>query len=129
MNEPILMAGTNEKLSQELCAALEREHFRTISSSSLVNLELNVQKGSRQLVILDLDTLPVDNRYIRNLRRHNPGVCIIGLSSRSFHPELEEAMSSHIFACLGKPVDFEELIYWIRCIQEDEMTRSDLPEL
>jgi DNA-binding NtrC family response regulator len=85
----------------------------------LGNLENNIQEEGRHVVILDLDTLSVDNRSIRDLRRRRPGVCIIGISSRSFHPELEEAMSSHIYACLSKPVDTEELIYWIRAICED----------
>jgi len=77
-------------------------------------LEKNVRAGACQAVILDLDSLPVDNRLLRNLRRKDPSVRIIVLSSRRFHPELEEAMSTHIYACLSKPVDSEELIYWLK---------------
>ena len=119
MRDAIVVVGAGEEQSQELCAALEREEFRTIPSDSLVKLEKNIRRASRHVVILDLDIFPVDNLFIRNLRRQYPGACIIALSSRSFHPELKEAMSKHIYACLGKPVDTEELIYWTRSICED----------
>ena len=116
---PIVVVGGDEEQSQELRSALESEHCRISSVHSLDSLERNLEEGDRHVVVLDLDTLAVDNRYIRNLRKANPEICIIGLSSRSFHPELKEAMSTHIYACLSKPVDTEELIYWVRSICED----------
>ena len=128
MHQPIVVVGGNKKESQEVCSALESEHCLTITEESLTNLERNIHKRLRHVVILDLDTLSVDNRSIRDLRRRRPGVCIIGISSRSFHPELEEAMSSHIYACLTKPVDTEELIYWIRAICEDWTESRDLTD-
>jgi hypothetical protein len=73
-------------------------------------------RWNTNIFILDLDTLPVNNRLFRTLRRTNPAVCIIGLSSRPFHPELEEAMSQHIYACLSKPLDEEELFYWVKSL-------------
>jgi len=115
---PILMAGADEELSSELSSALEREDLGVTRADSLTSVEKKLQGESRQVVILDLDTIPVNNSSIKKLRRQSPGICIIGLSSRSFHPELDEAMSSHIYACLSKPVDIEELIYWIKSIRE-----------
>jgi DNA-binding NtrC family response regulator len=118
MQEPIVVVDADEKQRQEMCTVLEREDYRTVALHSLATLDQEIQEGTRQIVILDLDTIPVDNRFFRGLRRQNPGVCIIGLSSRPFHPELKEAMSSHIYACLGKPVDEEELVYWIKSLCE-----------
>jgi len=86
---------------------------------SLVNLETRMQETASSVVILDLDTLPLDNRYIRHLKRQKEKVYIIGLSSRPFHPELQEAVSTHIYACLGKPVDTDELVYWLKSINEN----------
>lgn len=115
---PVVIVGSNKELSHELCSALENQHCRTLPIQSFANIETNIKAGTRHIVILDLDNLTVDNRSIRNLRKGNPEICIIVLSSRSFHPELKEAMSTHIYACLSKPVDTEELIYWIRSILE-----------
>lgn len=99
---------------------IENEHYQTTVLDSLPSLEKNIRKGACQMVILDLDSLPVDNRLIRNLRKRDPSVRIIVLSSRRFHPELEEAMSTHIYACLSKPVDSEELIFWLRTAFKNE---------
>ena len=111
-----MVVDADEAACKELCASLDKEHFRTTALHSLVNLEEEVKGGVCRVVILDLDSLRVDNRLFREMKRKNPGVHIVGLSNRSFHPELEEAMSRHISSCLTKPVDIEELVYWIRSI-------------
>jgi DNA-binding NtrC family response regulator len=118
MQEPVVVVDADEKQRQEMCAVLEREDYRTVALHSLATLNQEIQEGTRRVVILDLDTIPVDNRFFRGLKKENPGVCVIGLSSRPFHPELKEAMSSHIYACLGKPVDEEELIFWVKSLCE-----------
>ena len=118
MQEPIVVVDGDEEQCRGLCATLEREHFTTTAFHSLLNLEREIREAGRRVVILNLDTLPVDNRLFRTLRKTNPGVCIIGLSSRPYHPELEEAMSRHVYACLGKPVDEEELIFWLKSLDD-----------
>jgi len=116
LHDAIVVAGTSEDQFYDLSATLAEEHYRPMILDSLTCLEERVAEDTRRLVILDLDTFPVDNRLIRNLKRQNPSMCILALSSRSFHPELEEAMRTHIFACLVKPIDVDELIYWVRSI-------------
>jgi len=118
MQKPIVVVDGDEEQCRGLCATLEREHFTTTAFHSLLNLEREIREVGRRVVILNLDTLPVDNRLFRTLRKTNPGVCIIGLSSRPYHPELEEAMSRHVYACLGKPVDEEELIFWLKSLDD-----------
>ncbi len=116
MQGPIVVVDGDEAQCRNLCDVLERDHYSTTALHSLLNLEEEIRETGRRVVILDLDTLPVNNRLFRTLRRTNPGVCILGLSSRSFHPELEEAMSKYIHACLAKPVDDEELIFWVKSL-------------
>lgn len=119
MCRPIIVVGADREECQTLCSALERDNYSTIAMDSLVNLETRMQETASSVVILDLDTLPLDNRYIRHLKRQKEKVYIIGLSSRPFHPELQEAVSTHIYACLGKPVDTDELVYWLKSINEN----------
>jgi DNA-binding NtrC family response regulator len=119
--DPIVVVDADEVQCEELCAILEREHFPTTPLHSLANLALEIQEGASHVVILDLDTLPVDNRFFKDLKRTDPGVCIIGLSSRSFHPV-------YIHACLGKPVDEEELVFWVKSICENDADSRDPPE-
>lgn len=119
MDRPILVVDADKAQCKKLCTLLERSNYRTVASHSLTNLEKSVQEGALQVVILDLDTLPVDNRFIVDLRRENPAVRIMGLSKRPFHPELQEAISKHFYACLYKPVDTDELFFWLRSIWEN----------
>jgi DNA-binding NtrC family response regulator len=119
MERPIIVVGADEAESKALCAALKSENCHTIPLHSLMDLEKMIQETASGVVILDLDTLPVDNRFIRHLKRQKEKIYIIGLSSRPFHPELQEAVSTHIYACLGKPVDTDELLYWLKSIDEN----------
>ena len=118
MDRPIAVVDANKEECQELRAVLEGEDYRTIGLDSLVSLETYMQEGACRVVILDLDTLPVNNRFIVDLRKQNPGLPIIVLSSRQFHPELQQAMSTDICACLSKPPDPDELIYCLKSFCE-----------
>jgi DNA-binding NtrC family response regulator len=114
MQDPILVVSANEQHCLELCAVLEGEDYPIQRLDSLERLTGGIRGCDCRLAILDLDSLPVDNRLIRKLKRKKPSLRIIGFSRRTFHPELQEAMSSHIYACLGIPVDEEELIFWVK---------------
>ncbi len=114
MQDSILVISADEQHCLELRAALEGEDYRIRQLDSVEHFVGGRKEGDCCLAILDLDSLSVDNRLIRKLKRKNPSLRIIGVSSRSFHPELQEAMSSHIYACLGKPVDEEELVFWVK---------------
>ena len=120
MHRPIAVVDAHEGNCLELCAALERESYPTCTFNTLTNLEAEIEEGGCWLAIVDLDSLPVDNRLFRELKRKNPGAHIIALSNRSFHPELEEAMTRHISSCLTKPVNMEELLYWLRSVCQEE---------
>ena len=105
---------------QELCSILERNHYRATRFETTPGLVSHIRESSCDALILDLDGTSVDNRFIRSLSRENPQLCIIGISSRTFHPELEEAMRAHISACLSKPVDEDELLFWLKSISTGE---------
>jgi len=95
---------------------LDEQNYRIVPKHSLNNLSDFIHEISCQLLILDLDSISVDKNLFRKLKRKHPSLYIVGLSSRPFHPELEEAMSRHIYACLSKPVDEEELVFWIKSL-------------
>jgi DNA-binding NtrC family response regulator len=91
---------------------------------SILNLGKRLAGGEYRAVILDIDTVAVDNRTIRELTIKYPGVIFFALSAYRFHPELKDAICYHIFACINKPVDPDELFYWLRCIYEDKSDAS-----
>jgi DNA-binding NtrC family response regulator len=116
MTEMIVVAHANSDERRELCQVLEESHYLTTPMGSLTGLLKQLRMSSCHAVILDLDSLPVDNRFIRELCKEGPELCVIAISSRTFHPNLEEAMRSHISACLSKPVNMDELFYWLKSI-------------
>ena len=116
MQELILVVYAGADDCKTICAILDRHGYSAIELHSLEELAFEIHNSPSHAVVLDLDSLPVDNRFIRNLCKDNPRLCVIGISSRTFHPELEESMRTHISACLCKPVDGDELIYWLKSI-------------
>ncbi|MBW1980073.1 MAG: response regulator [Deltaproteobacteria bacterium] len=128
MLDPIFIVDANSRQRAELCSFLELEHYRSVAVGSLGALEKGLKESGFQLVILDLDTLQVDNRFLRTLIHKNPRTCVIATSTRSFHPELKEAFSTHISVCLSKPLDLDELLYWIKAICESRPSSRDSPQ-
>jgi DNA-binding NtrC family response regulator len=119
MHESIFVVDPNEEKGNQLCKLLQDNHLNSTALHSLADLEERVLPGGCPVLILDLDALQVDNRFFRNMRKQNPAVKILGVSSRSFHPELQEAMSRHIISCLSKPVEEEELLFWVKSLLEN----------
>jgi DNA-binding NtrC family response regulator len=116
MQQPILIIGADKSHCVELRNILEDDEHTIVCSDSIINLGTLIDRTGCHVLILDLDALPIDNRVLRDLKRKNPRLSIIGLSARPFHPELKEAMADYIYACLCRPVDPDELIYWIKTI-------------
>jgi DNA-binding NtrC family response regulator len=121
MQKTVLVVDANHKERRELCRVLERNHYAAAPMEALSELMRHLMENRCDALILDLDSLPVDNRFMRNLSRENPELRVIGISSRTFHPELEEAMRAHISACLSKPLDEDELVYWLKSICGGEL--------
>jgi DNA-binding response OmpR family regulator len=125
MRELIMVVATKPEEYRTISAILESNHYGTVACHSLFALPKDIREAPCGAVILDLDSLPVDNRFIRDFRKHNAELPIIALSSRSFHPELQEALSLYISACLAKPVDSDELIYWVKSICQEHVGSED----
>jgi CheY-like chemotaxis protein len=112
----IVVVGGDPDENRRLCGLLEDHGYRTISLQSLDELAQRVAVGPCDAIVVDLDSLPVGNRFLRRIRKEYPDLCVIAVSGRTFHPELEEAMRTCISVCLQKPVDEDELLYWLKSI-------------
>lgn len=115
----VVLDGTTEG-NEELRAILESQHYATTAIQSLADIDNLIKSENYIAVIIDIDSVPVDNRSIRNLALRYPGVRFLCTSKDRFHPELKDAICCHIYACLNKPVDPDELLFWIKSIFEEE---------
>lgn len=113
----ILDADTAQSLSfRDL---LEAEGYISELVPSLLQLNGGLEKEPCLAVFIDVDTVAVTNRDIRELSLKYPDVYFFCLSKQRFHPELHDAICYHVYACINRPVDPDELYYWLRTISAE----------
>jgi DNA-binding NtrC family response regulator len=112
----VVMVENGTKQPPELMDVLGASGMEVLRCAYMRDLEKLCQEGHFGVLILDLDNSLFTNRVLREIARKCPCLKIIGISGRFFHPELEEAMRSYLYACISKPVDMEELIYLVKSI-------------
>ena len=124
MKKKIVVLDTDQNSSLELVNMLNSQNYPFTQAHSLSALKEFLVSDQYVAVILDIDSVPVDNRTIRQLALKHTGVRFLCTSKDRFHPELKDAICYHIYACLNKPVDPDELLFWIKSIYQEE----DIPD-
>ncbi len=124
MKREIVVLDADARHCEVLCEFLSGLHFATVQINTIGDLEPYLCTSDCRAVILNLDTIRVNNRTLRGLKRKKPLTSIIALSERRFHPELEEAFRDYISVCLKQPLDSEELAYWLKSIFENDEAPS-----
>ena len=119
MEKLITIVDADQKQCSELCFKLEEQQFHGIPIHSLAELKRHLQRSNCKTVIIDIDTVSIDNYTIKNLIAKNPEICFFCLSKDHFHPELKDVIARHIYACISKPVDLEELFFWLEAVHHD----------
>ena len=104
--------------SAALCKMIEKRKLRSKICSDLAELK-NILSDRCLAAILDIDKVPLDNRTIRELTLAHPDTCFFCTSKERFHPDLKDAICYHLFACLHKPVNPDELDYFLKCILDE----------
>ena len=114
MKKEILVLDRDQTISDELGNLLAGEPYNIRVVNNLRACAAYLQTHSCSALILDLDTVDIDNCGIAQLKQHHPGLNIIAKSERTFHPELEESLRSAIVACLAKPLDRHDLSFMLK---------------
>ncbi|MBI5590253.1 MAG: hypothetical protein HY881_07205 [Deltaproteobacteria bacterium] len=112
----IAILGSDSADAAALCRLIEKEAYQTEIYSSLPALEEGLALAPCLAVILDVDSVLLDNHTIRNLKASNPAVSFLMVSRERFHPELQESISHILYACLKKPADSDEISYLLKSI-------------
>lgn len=127
MERQVVVLDPDEEHSKVLCAVLERERYRPVSVNPLKGLNSCLDRNPTLALFVNLDFVPLDNRTLSELRAGYQELCIIGLSSRSFHPELKEALIRYTDACFAKLVDLDALLYYLKAAQN--YLQEDRPQV
>ena len=125
MKRKVILISKKSKEQNQIDAVLSKNDYESHLIESIESLDIYLTDLSCSCVIFDLDSVNIDNRTIRELTIQYPHIYFLCLSKDRFHPELKDAICYHIFACLTKPLDYDELIYWLRCI-DIEMDSNSL---
>ncbi len=121
----IIVLDADRDSSRLLSDMLTSQDYPVTVTERVSSLENLVASNQYVAVIFDIDSVPVDNRTIRDLALKYPGLCFLCTSKDRFHPELKDAICYHIYACINKPIDPDELIYWIKSIYEE----NNIPDI
>jgi DNA-binding NtrC family response regulator len=120
MKKPSLaIIDADTENGQQFCAFLEKLNYSTSLFTSLEDMEGYLEHDPEIAAILDLDSIEVKSQVIRALKKRHPQLHILGVSKLLLHPGLEEIIGSHLYACLVKPLDEEELLFWLKSIAEN----------
>lgn len=116
----ILLMNADPEESAGIAHLLKEADFKTQSVKTSSELKKKRENASFTAVIMDLDSLALDNRSIKELALQFPDVPFLCISKERFHPELKDSIRDHIYACLTKPIDPDELNYWLKCLRKDD---------
>ena len=119
MDKLVTILDADQKQCSELCCQLEERQFHGAPIYSLPELKRHLQSSSCKTVIIDIDTVTIDNYSIKDLTTKNPEVYFFCLSKDHFHPELKDVIGRHIYACISKPVDLDELFFWLEAVRHN----------
>jgi DNA-binding NtrC family response regulator len=120
MNQKIIILDADKKQSEELCIFFQSHFYDSIGLNSLPNLETWLNQHDCMAVLIDIDTIPVDNRMIRDLTLKYPKIIFFGMSKYKVHPELKDTICYHVYACMTRPLDTDEILYWLKCIEKEQ---------
>jgi|GEM_PF-1788468 len=110
----LLVEGAEGK---ELRQALEKEGYRPILADSVELFNEKKMADGIGVVILDLDLPVITNQFVSNLKKKTKA-WIIGISSQKYHPHLAQALRSDLFGVVSKPLDYAELFYCMKCVED-----------
>ncbi len=125
MDREIVVLDADQKRCRQLCRLLQSRRYRVRPMYSMASFTGGVDTNDAAAVLIDIDTVSVDNRLIRDLRYRSPGTRVLLISRGRFHPELRDAISQHVFVCLNRPLDSEELFFWLKTIWREDKDEAD----
>ena len=116
MKKRVILVSRKSKELNQIDAVLSKNKYRSHRIENIENLDTTLADISCNCVILDLDSISIDNRTIREVAIQYPHIYFLCMSRDRFQPELKDATCYHIFDCLTKPLQYDDLHYWLKCI-------------
>ncbi|WP_156932953.1 hypothetical protein [Desulfonatronum lacustre] len=114
MSRTAVMLHDNAEEVSRVERLLAGHRLRLLRCEQVDELEQLLTTCRECLVLLNLEINGVDNELLRRVSKACDQVQIIGISRRPYHPELEQALRSHLRAVIARPIDDDELTLCLR---------------
>ncbi|MEW5909990.1 MAG: hypothetical protein AB1659_09355 [Thermodesulfobacteriota bacterium] len=122
----LLFLSTDDAANRSIQPLLLKKGLNVLFFRDLSDLMKELMDSKDSLVFIDIDTVAIGNRDLKVLKTSFPESNLFCISKVPFHPEIKEAISKYIFACMVKPLDLEELMFWVGSL-ESTTTSIGLP--
>lgn len=113
-NKRVLVVSRDAGLADDLSQQVTEAAYHAETLDGLDSLRHALAASECLAVFLDLDSISLDNATVRALVCLHHRISFFGISRLHVHPNLQEAISHHLQACLSAPVDSDELRFWLR---------------
>jgi CheY-like chemotaxis protein len=115
----LLFWGADDATTEAVSDLVRRSGHSLECERSYADFEIRLRELAFDAIVIDIDSLSIANRDVARIASANPQLPIICISENRLHPDLEESIRKHILACVSKPIDPDELDYWLKCIRTD----------
>ena len=115
MKHEVAVLVSQKSQSLALHSILGQGSYIPYELGSMDDVPRYMHGRDKGVLLVDLDTGKVTNAALRELKKKY-ALTIIALSGEHLHPDLEESLRHHIYACLGNPADPDELLYMLRSV-------------
>ena len=109
MKYSIIVLNPNKKESLCLCLILDELGYLSKPIISFDELVKSLSDETCHAAIIDIDTLKLDNRLVRQISEKYTKINLIFTSKDRLHPDLKESISQYVYACIHKPFDVDEI--------------------
>ena len=115
MKHEVAVLVSHKSQKKAILSILGQGPYAPFALSSMADVSRYMRGRDNGVLLVDLDTEQVTNAALRALKKKH-ALTIIALSGENVHPKLEESLRHHIYACLGKPADSDELLYMLKSV-------------
>lgn len=119
MERYILLIGKNQSDFTELRNQIEIRNIRSFTETSLSVLDKLKESKPPFAAFIDIDSVPVNNKCIKQIKNKYPQLRILLLSEFNIHPDIKEAIVQFVYACISKPLDLDEVEFLLKSIMDD----------
>ena len=118
MQKEVITLDADPEQNRNICSLLDKLDFTPVPVASVAQFHRHASRHGCRAVIINLASISINNRILKDMKRAYPGIHIVTLSNRPFHPELEDAFRVSIYASLALPADPHDLGYLLGSVFE-----------